>query len=117
MRRRHSASCWGLLFFFAQVKTNLSNAALASKMQPTTDMEKEVEMLLTAGGATEEAGLAEKEMEELKSKVRCPYRKSKTEPNFSTLETGLCLWKYNGGPCSDVLLVRPGTCTFLCFRR
>lgn len=33
-----------------------------------TDMEKEVEMLLTAGGASE-AGLAEKEMEELKSKV------------------------------------------------
>ena len=31
-------------------------------------MEKEVEMLLTAGGASE-AGLAEKEMEELKSKV------------------------------------------------
>lgn len=31
-------------------------------------MEKEVEMLLTAGGASE-AGLVEKEMEELKSKV------------------------------------------------
>lgn len=41
---------------------------MASKMQPTTDMEKEVEMLLTAGGATE-ASLADKEMEELKSKV------------------------------------------------
>lgn len=51
------------------MKTNLSNAALASKMKPTTDMEREVEMLLTAGGATEE-GLAEKEMEELKAKVR-----------------------------------------------
>jgi len=38
-------------------------------MEPTTDMEREVEMLLTAGGATEE-GLAEKEMEELKAKVR-----------------------------------------------
>lgn len=50
------------------MRTNLSNAALASKMQPTTDMEKEVEMLLTAGGATE-IGLADKEMEELKSKV------------------------------------------------
>lgn len=56
------------LFFFCQVRTNLSNAAMASKMQPTTDMEKEVEMLLTAGGATE-AGLAEQEMEELKPKV------------------------------------------------
>lgn len=50
------------------MKNNLSNAALASKMEPTTDMEREVEMLLTAGGATEE-GLAEKEMEELKAKV------------------------------------------------
>eukprot|EP00752_Nemacystus_decipiens_P002427 g2286.t1 len=56
------------LDFSPAVKTNLSNAALASKMQPTTDMEKEVEMLLTAGGATE-SGLAEKEMEELKSKA------------------------------------------------
>lgn len=53
-----------------KTKTNLSNAALASKMEPTTDMEKEVEMLLTAGGASE-AGLAEKEMAELKSKVTC----------------------------------------------
>lgn len=53
---------------YEQVKTNLSNAALASKMEATTDMEKEVEMLLTAGGASE-AGLAENEMEELKSKV------------------------------------------------
>lgn len=51
-----------------KVKTNLSNASLASKLEATTDMEKEVEMLLTAGGASE-ASLAEKEMEELKSKV------------------------------------------------
>lgn len=55
-----------------KTKTNLSNAALASKMDPTTDMEKEVEMLLTAGGASE-TGLAEKEMEELKSKVAYKY--------------------------------------------
>lgn len=60
------------------MKTNLSNAALASKMQPTTDMEKEVEMLLTAGGATE-AGLAETEMEELKSKVKST-RRSQQKP-------------------------------------
>ncbi|CAB1097096.1 unnamed protein product [Ectocarpus sp. CCAP 1310/34] len=56
------------LDFAPTVKTNLSNAALASKMEATTDMEKEVEMLLTAGGASE-AGLAENEMEELKSKA------------------------------------------------
>ncbi|CAM9978280.1 unnamed protein product [Ectocarpus sp. 4 AP-2014] len=56
------------LDFAPAVKTNLSNAALASKMEATTDMEKEVEMLLTAGGASE-AGLAENEMEELKSKA------------------------------------------------
>ncbi|CAN0023932.1 unnamed protein product, partial [Ectocarpus fasciculatus] len=56
------------LDFAPAVKTNLSNAALAAKMEATTDMEKEVEMLLTAGGASE-AGLAENEMEELKSKA------------------------------------------------
>ena len=47
---------------------NLSNASLASKLEATTDLEREVEMLLTAGGASE-AGLAEKEMEELQAKV------------------------------------------------
>lgn len=47
---------------------NMSNAALASNLEASTALEKEVEMLLTAGGASE-AGLAEKEMEELKSKV------------------------------------------------
>lgn len=57
-----------LLYAYTQVKTNVSNASLASKMEATTDMEREVEMLLTAGGASE-AGLAEAEMEELKSKV------------------------------------------------
>lgn len=50
------------------MRMNLSNAALASKLEPSTGLEKEVEMLLTAGGACE-AGLAEKELEELKSKV------------------------------------------------
>lgn len=47
---------------------NLSNAALVSTMEASTELEKEVEMLLNAGGASE-AGLAKKEMEELKSKV------------------------------------------------
>lgn len=57
------------MFFSDKVNTNVSNAALVSKLQPTTDLEKEVEMLLTAGGSSE-AAVAEKEMEELKSKVR-----------------------------------------------
>lgn len=52
-----------------KVKANLSNASMASKMEATTDLEREVEMLLTAGGASE-ANLAEREKEELQAKVR-----------------------------------------------
>lgn len=42
---------------------------MASKLKPTTDMEREVELLLTAGGALE-ANVAEREREELQAKAR-----------------------------------------------
>lgn len=54
--------------FTTSVKANLSNASMASKMEATTDLEREVEMLLTAGGASE-ANLAEREKEELQAKA------------------------------------------------
>lgn len=51
-----------------QVKSNISNASLASSHRASTAMEKEVEMLLNAGG-TSEKGLMEKEAKELEAKV------------------------------------------------